>query len=281
MPPKWLGRAPEGNWYNSGMDHRTLTVNGLRVHCTVAGAGPEVVFVHGWASSRRMWAGFLPELARRFRCWTMDLPGFGDSEKPPPSWYSIPNFTATILAFVQQSGVGPVRLIGHSMGGMIALNLAARYPGEVSHLVAINPVVTGRANLRPLARPDYSKRLLDWVLRFSPLVTQPLLSHPLGHRLGGLSFVRRRTEDFAKGTAESLLSSGRAIVGYDVSPLLGRIAAQTLVIIGDKDANVPPSEGRLAAARIPAARLQLIHAGHLPTDDRPAEVLQTLQEFMA
>jgi pimeloyl-ACP methyl ester carboxylesterase len=263
------------------MDHKTLTVNGLRLHYTVTGAGPDIVFVHGWASSRRMWAGFLPQLGRHFRCWTLDLPGFGDSEKPAPGWYSIPNFTHTVLAFMHQRGFETTRLVGHSMGGMIVLNLAARHPVAVERLVAINPVVTGRANLRPLARPEYSQRVLDWVLRLSPGVTQPLLSHPLGHRLGGLSYIRRRTEDFAKGTAESLLQSGRAVVSYDVAPLLDRIAASTLVIVGDRDVNVPASEGRLAAARIPGATLRVVHAGHLPTDDRPAEILRTLQGFLA
>jgi pimeloyl-ACP methyl ester carboxylesterase len=263
------------------MDHGTLTVNGLRLHYTVAGSGPDIVFVHGWASSRRMWTGFLPQLARRYRCWTLDLPGCGDSEKPPAGWYSIPNFTSAVLGFINQNGLRARGLTGHSMGGMIALNLAARQPQALDRLVAINPVVTGHAYLRPFARRDHTRRLLRWALRLSPGVVQPLLSHPLGHRLGGLSYIRRRTEDFAKGTPESLLSSGRAVVGYDVSPLLGRIAAPTLIIVGDKDVNVPPSEGRLAAARIPGARLHKMPAGHLPTDDRPADTLRVLQEFFA
>jgi pimeloyl-ACP methyl ester carboxylesterase len=148
-------------------------------------------------------------------------------------------------------------------------------------LVAINPVVTGRANLRPFAQPRYSQRVLGWVLRLSPAVVAPLLSHPLGHRMNGLNYIRRRTEDFAKGTPESLLSSGRAVVGYDVSPVLDQIITPTLVIVGDKDVNVPASEGRLAVGRIPGARLHVMRAGHLPTDDRPAEILDHLTRFLA
>jgi 3-oxoadipate enol-lactonase len=95
-----------------------------------------------------------------------------------------------------------------------------------------------------------------------------------------LGYIRRRTEDFAKGTPDSLLGSGRAVVDYDVSPLLDRITAPTLVIVGDRDVNVPVSEGRLAAARIRGARLQAMSAGHLPTDDRPAEMLDLLEAFL-
>jgi pimeloyl-ACP methyl ester carboxylesterase len=263
------------------MEHRIQTTHGLRLHYTVAGQGPDLVFLHGWGSSRRMWTGFLPHLGRRFRCWTLDLPGFGDSEKPAPNWYSIPNFTLIVAAFMRQHRLEPAGVVGHSMGGMIALNLGARAPEAVSRLAAINPVVSGRAALRPLARPSASQRVLDWLLHQTPSVVQPLLTHPLGHRVGGLTFFRRRAEDFAKGTAESLMSSGRAVVDYDVSPLLERITAPALVIVGDHDTSVPPSEGQHAAARLPRGRLVVMHAGHLPTDERPAETLEHLQRFFA
>ena len=120
------------------MDHKTLTVNGLRLHYTVAGAGPDIVFVHGWASSRRMWTTFLPHLTRSFRCWALDLPGFGDSEKPASSWYSIPNFTAALLAFMQQHDLERPSLVGHSMGALLALAYAARHPEQVERLVLLS-----------------------------------------------------------------------------------------------------------------------------------------------
>lgn len=256
-------------------------VNALSVRYTVEGQGPDVVFIHGWASSSRMWAEFSTRLAERYRCWSLDLPGCGDSDKPGGHWYSIPNFTSTVHTFLDLHGLERVRLVGHSMGGMIVLNLAARHPGLVSRLVAINPVVTGNANLRHLARPAVSGRLLHWALRLSPVVLQPLLAHPLGGRVNGLHHIRRRTEDFVKGTPESLLSSGRAVMAFDVSPLLARITAPTLVIVGDRDLNVPTSEGRLAADKIPAAELHVLRGGHLVTDDRPGEILDRLQGFFA
>jgi len=263
------------------MEHRTKQVNGLRLHYTVAGAGPNLIFIHGWGSSRRMWTGFLPQLAQDFRCWTLDLPGFGDSEKPAPSWYSIPNFTNLVAAFIEHEQLAPAGVVGHSMGGMIVLSLSARFQGAVSRMAAINPVVSGRATLRPLARPDSSRRVLDWFLRLAPGLVQPLLSHPLGHHVGGLTQFRRRAEDFNKGTADSLMSSGRAIVDYDVTPVLDNITAPTLVIVGSKDINVPPSEGRRAATRIPGAQLLVMPTGHLPTDERPAETLRYLHRFFA
>ena len=196
------------------MEYKTTSVNGLNIHYGVVGAGPDVIFIHGWASSAKMWAGLLPQMSVDYRCWSLDLPGFGDSEKPAPSWYSIPNYTLLVAEFARQNGMGPLRLVGHSMGGLIALDLAARHPARVERLVAINPVVTGRARLRPLARPAYGRHFLHWALRLSPAVMQPILANPLGLRVSGLQPIRRRTEEFFKSTADSLWSSGRAVVNY-------------------------------------------------------------------
>jgi pimeloyl-ACP methyl ester carboxylesterase len=262
------------------MAQSSVAINGLNVTYAMSGQGPDVVFIHGWASSGRMWADFAARLAEHYRCWSLDLPGFGDSDKPDSGWYSIPNFTAVVGDFIRLKGMRHVCLVGHSMGGMIVLNLAARYPELIERLVAINPVVTGRARLRPLARRQQSRNVLGWVLRLSPVVNQSLRSPALGRRKF-LRHLRRRTEDLGRCTTDSLLLSGRALVDFDVSPVLGRIAAPTLVILGDKDVNVPCSEGRLAASCIPGARVLTMRAGHLPTDDRPAEVLQHLQRFLA
>ena len=263
------------------MGYRMTLVNGCNIHYWMDGAGPDVIFLHGWASSSKMWAGLLPQLAANYRCWSLDLPGFGDSDKPATNWYSIPNYTAMVLEFARLHELGPLRLVGHSMGGLIAIDLSARHAERVERLVAINPVITGRPRLRPLARPGYSRNFLQWALRVSPPVMQPLLAHPLGNRVTGLHPIRRRTEEFFKSTADSLLMSGRAIIGYDLTPLLHRVEAPTLIIVGDRDTNVSSREGRFAAARIASAKLHVMHAGHLLTDDRPAEVLQLLTRHLA
>ena len=263
------------------MEPKTLPVDGLLVHYQVVGQGPDVVFVHGWGASRRMWWQMTDALAEHYRCWSLDLPGCGNSDKPVDHWYSIPNFTALLRGFMVGHGLRRVRLVGHSMGGMISLNLAARHPELIERLVAINPVVTGNTHLKRLAHPGTRRKVLQWLLQVSPRVLEPLLTTGSALRVNGVHHIRRRTEDFFKVPPSALLSSGKAILAYDLTPQLPRIDAPTLVIVGDRDLNVPATEGRLAVRQIRGARLHVMRAGHMATDDRPAEVVHQLRGFFA
>ncbi|MGH2523476.1 MAG: alpha/beta fold hydrolase [Anaerolineales bacterium] len=259
---------------------QTLLLDSIRIHYTVEGRGPDVLLIHGWAASRRMWMHLSRQLASAYRCWSIDLPGFGDSDKPLDQWYSIPNYTSVLRDFVLSHRLSRAHLVGHSMGGLIALDFAVTHPELIERLIAINPVVTGRAHLRQLLAPRLGRQLLGWTLRLSPRVVQPVLRHPLSDRLHhGLKHIRRRTEDFARGTLDSIWGSGRAVIEHDLSPHLERVTAPTLVILGNQDLVVPNSEGQLAAERIPHARLSVLRAGHLVTDDCPAETVGLIREF--
>ena len=266
------------------MREGSIRVCDINLHYAMEGRGPDSLLIHGWVSSGRMWAHLSSRLAASQRCWALDLPGCGDSDKPPHGWYSIPNYTTILREFMRAVGIHRAHVVGHSMGGMIALDLAATYPDVVERLIAINPVVTGRARPRPLAylNWDLGRPLVDLTLRVPPKVFQMVLGDPLEDRMPrGAKPFQRRTEDFFKGTSDSVLGSGRATLMYDVAPKLSRITAPTLVILGDLDVVVPNSEGRLAAAQIPDARLEVVRAGHLLTDDLPARTAQLVWEFLA
>lgn len=262
------------------MHNGHLTLNGLRVHYHQIGAGPDVLLLHGWGSSRRMWWHLAPGLAAQHRVWALDLPGFGESDKPEDDWYSIPNYTTLVRAFIEAMVLGRTHLIGHSMGGMIAFDVSAAHPEMVERLVTINPVVTGRTTLRPFARLNTSRQALALALRASNVIFQPVLRES-GKLVHGITYLHRRFEDFAKGTVDSIIASGRATVSYNVIPRLPHITAPTLVIVGNQDPTIPSAEGRLAARTIPNAQLTVLAAGHHPTDDIPAKTLRVVQDFLA
>ncbi len=262
------------------MSDQTLTLNGLRLHYQVEGQGPDVLFIHGWASSRRMWTHLSTGLAATHRCWALDLPGFGDSEKPAPDWYSIANYTTLLAAFLRAVGIERADMVGHSMGGMIALDFAAAHSALTTRLVAINPVVTGRrARLRPLAHWGPSRQVLAWTHQFTPPLLLPVLNlgfsqHPVVQPL------RRRFEEFTRTTPAAMWHSGQALLHHDLTARLAHITTPTLICLSTVDLMVASGEGRLAAKLIPGARLVIVRAGHMATDDAPRLMLHHLREFL-
>jgi len=263
---------------------QTTTLDDLQIGYRVQGRGPDVLLLHGWVSSGRMWQVMMDALDSRFRFWALDLPGFGDSQKPGQGWYSIPNYNRFVGGFMKLLGLQQVDVIGHSMGGMLALNLAIEHPEKIGRLVAINPVVTGRTHLdlrllskSPLGRPMI--KLGRWVW---PLATTDWPDWMrLGTDRGRASHSRRIREDWGKATPDSALSSLRAISQYDLTSRLRQVRAPTLVIVGNRDLTAPNSEGRLAVRSISSARLAVLPTGHLPTDDLPGQTHALVDEFLA
>lgn len=259
------------------MQTETLRVQDLNLHYLASGTGPDVLFIHGWASSCRMWQGAMEFLAPHFRCWAIDLAGFGDSDKPANGWYTVPNFTAYVRAFAREAGIERAHVVGHSMGGMIALDLAATHRDFVQRLVVVNPVVTGRTRLQVhrLINRGFDRPLLSLTMQVWPVVVKI----PFGRLLAAQ--VGRNPQDLTKATIESALGGLRALTGYDTTPRLPQIAAPSLVVVGARDLVVSPREGRLAAERVPDAQLVVMPTGHSPVDDKAAEFNSLLSSFLA
>ena len=184
--------------------------------------------------------------------------------------------------FAETVGLQQPHVVGHSMGGMIALDLAASHPEWVRRLVVINPVVTGQIRF-PL--PSLSKRparlpLLALARPGWPSALRFAVQHPASAVQSTLS-LRRNVQDMLKATVDSAFGGLQAIADYDTTPKLSRISAPTLVVVGEHDPAVSPAEGRLAAARIPNARLEAWPGGHHVFEERPREFRALLSAFLA
>ncbi len=130
--------------FDDGRRERDVTVRGVRVRAIEAGSpdAPPLVLVHGFLVNHSEFDDILPALAERYHVIAPDLPGFGDSEKPSPSRYAygIDVFAEAIADLLAAFGVGRARVIGHSMGGAIALTVAALHAELVDRLVLVDPL---------------------------------------------------------------------------------------------------------------------------------------------
>jgi pimeloyl-ACP methyl ester carboxylesterase len=252
-------------------------------------SGPPVVFLHGFMMSQFIWGETLRILDGGRRMVAIDLPGFGESDRPDPSGfaYDLPSF-AKVVAEVLDTLRAPVaEFVGHSLGGAVALTLAGRSPDRVSRLALISPAIL------PLPLPLEGRLLLT-----------PGLGRLLWGRLLTRAEVRRQmlrdhfrdptpvTDDFVDYVWARLNRPGGREAAYAVIETLGAlrednpdidaVRAPTLLIWPDEDRVVPSAIGRRLQARIANADMTIVPAcGHNTPLERPVELGRLLTRFLA
>ena len=269
----------------------TIQLDQHSIYYHVQGAGPDVLLIHGWASSHRMWNRPVRRLASAgFRAWAIDLPGSGESDAPGASngWYTIARLADAVEAFAARMGIEHMALVGHSMGGAIALEMADRRAHAARALVLVAPVVSGRLglSLHVFLGSPFGRRLLELSQHHVALArlggrsrfATPWLMRTLLMRAA----LTRDAQDLARTAPQAAIGALRAVLDFDFTPRLDQICAPTLIVVGAHDITVPPSEGELAAARIPDAQLvRLRGVGHQPVDERPDEFDRLLLWFLS
>ena len=225
-----------------------------------------VVLVHGLGkAAARDWSKLIPALAGRYRVLALDLPGFGHSDKGNHH-YSPDNFARVLDAVLAKRVVKPFTLIGHSMGGSVALAYAAAYPQRVNRLILVD--VAG-----VLHRSVYAEFLARVGAQRAMGVDSPWFEsvvRAIQNRAENWP-VRGELELERAGVRQRMLRgdpsaiSAFAMVEHDFSQVLRAIAAPTLVIWGAEDTIAPLRTGQALASAIPGARLTVIEgAGHAP-----------------
>ncbi len=269
-----------------GMTLHRVTLPEVELRYRVHGSGPDVLLLHGWISSGRMWQPLMAALGGHFRLWAPDLAGFGDSPLPAdgPPRLSLADHARHIRAFCRALDVRPYAVVGHSLGGLLTLHLALEYPDLMERLVLISPVVSGRLWPVVLLRGGVGHWLLGIVRRLWPLPVMALGPSVFAFAPRHLfsEAARRKAEDAQKASRRAAVDGLQIVLETDYSARLPEIDKPTLVIVGTRDITVPPTEGELAAARIPGARLvKLPGVAHQVTDEAPDEVHRLLLEFLA
>ena len=259
-----------------------------------AGAEPALL-IHGLGGSSTNWTDFAGQIREVVDVEAIDLPGFGLAGQAPGQDYSIRRQTATVIAYLSQSGRGPVHLVGNSMGGLIAIEVAATRPDLVRTLSLISPAVPDVRRLR--AHPLKADKMLAFVLvpGVGELGMRRLAKLPVAQRARGTinavfadpsryspTRLAQDVDEIIERTASqpwagaALLAATRAlarvqyVTGRGVWARMRTITAPTLVVWGAHDRLVAPDLAAYVAGAIPDARLLYAeHLGHVAMMEDP------------
>ena len=274
-------------------DVKFLELNGDRIAYQDLGRGSTVLLIHGMGGSSQTWREVLPHLAARHRVIAPDLLGHGQSDKPRAD-YSLGAFAVWLRDLLYQLGVSRVTLVGHSLGGGVAMQFAHQHPEYVERLVLISSGGLGPElghTLRLMSAPG-----AEFVL---PVIA-PQKVVALGERLRGwlasvgvrsaqadetwnayISLADPKTRVAFLRTLRSVVDyRGQAVSAFNKMHFTSGMPA--LLIWGEQDRLIPAAHGHDAHEALPGSTLvTLPGVGHFPQVEAPLSVTDTIDEFMA
>jgi pimeloyl-ACP methyl ester carboxylesterase len=225
-----------------------LELDGRRLHFLTRGVGPPVVLIHGLGSSAADWAFQAPALQDRFRLIVPDLPGCGHSAAPDHA-YSVPAWADATWRLLDALGVTEPNLIGFSMGGAVALEMALERPGRVPRLGLINSLATYRVDHWTKwckARIDAAFVRVLGIRRTAELIAARLFPHPAQAPMRA-----RAAAVIGAVPATTYLDMARALERWSAMSRLDDLTSRTLLIAAEYD-YTPLAEKRALAERLGA-----------------------------
>lgn len=242
---------------NTLTEHRRAQIGPVEIFYEVAGQGPPLVLIHGLSGSGRWWIRNIQILARHFQVYVVDLVGFGGSRNGQP--FVLGEAAGYLAQWMQQIGIARATLIGHSMGGHIAAELASDFPERVERLVLVDAAVLPL----PLSYIRHSISLLREARQMQ------------------LAFMPVLLRDALRAGLLTILQAANDLRLADLRPKLARISAPTLVIWGEHDALLPLDMGKQLSRHLRFDELVIVKgAGHNPMWDCPRAFNQVVIDFI-
>jgi len=219
------------------------------------GSGKNMVLLHCWAGSKEYWKWTVQALIPHFRVYALDLKGFGDSDKPEDG-YTMCDFSELVAEFCDMLGIDRAILVGHSMGGKIAVDFAEQYPDRVDKLVLVGT---------PVNKISFGLRVFAW----------PILGKPWYCLVRKIGQYTLRTQEakkaWLKPTINSAVGSMKTFSRTDLTEKLPNIHVPTLVVMGEKDRSSAAKQAHIFLQKLEDVRLCIVKdAGHSPMCENPA-----------
>lgn len=254
-----------------------IEVNGIGIEYDIHGTGPALLLIHGLGSCKEDWEAQREPFAQGYRVISFDMRGHGASDKPA-GHYSIAQFAADAAGLLRALGIDTAHVVGISLGGAVAFQLALDHPELVKTLTIVNsgPDATVRT---------FKEKLAVWMRRYvvrrkgmaklASLIGPHLFPRP-EHRAVRERFIERT----ARNDPLAYLQAFDALIGWNVAERVGAIACPVLAIAADQD-YTPLSMKEAYVARIPGARLAVVaDARHALPMEKPEQFNTVLKNFL-
>ena len=269
---------------------RTVATSGARLSIMEAGTGPPVLTVHGLGATKGSFLPTVAALAGRFRVIALDLPGFGDSDKPIGAAYDARFFANAAIDLLNALALDRVHVIGNSLGGRVALEIALCQPGRVSRLALLAPSLAWRRERRwlpllRLTRPELGLVQLAPRAVVEAIVHRVIPGADEGWTAAGVDeFLRAYLTPagraaFYAAARQIYLEEPHGEEGFWTR--LRTLQPDALFIWGRRDKLVPIAFERHVADALPRARHLELDCGHVPQVELPKQTHQALAAFLS
>jgi pimeloyl-ACP methyl ester carboxylesterase len=259
-----------------------VTSQGI-VHYEAYGRGRPVILLHGWINSWGVWQDVMIDLAEngRYKVYALDFWGFGESGKQNTPPFKIDSYVQMVDQFMEILGIERAPVLGHSMGGTVALDFALKFPHRVTKVGVVGSPIQGRSL-------NFFLRLaaLNWVqlAQSLPAVTHLIVTTLVRiNTAGDNERVRKMLlHDVDKTSMESFFRSIGDLRKTDLSNQLNRLMTPVLGVYGEHDNIVNPGQLAVLSHNVPGSQTALLaQSRHFPMLDEPEQFNATVRQFLA
>lgn len=249
-----------------------ITLDNMCINQAIAGEGQPIVLLHGWGANVALVWPLAEALIRRgYRCYALDLPGFGDSDEPPQPW-SVFDYANFVIQYLDYHKPDQIYLFGHSFGGRLGLILGAEYASRIKKMVLSDAAgIRARSPLWPTIRLNTYKAIRTTLNTIGLKSLAENLRQRYNRRYGSSDFQA------ASGIMRETLIK---VLNQDLLDYVARVQVSTLLFWGENDTDTPLWMGKKLEQTIPDAGLVILKsAGHYAYLDNLAETARVMDYF--
>lgn len=250
-----------------------LHVNGFRMSYEKLGSGPvNLLLIHGNLASKRWWNQVKIPLSKQYTVYSLDLRGCGESEQPKEG-YSVPQYGKDVLAFMNQMGIDKACLVGHSMGGAVAMDVASKEPSRIEKLILLNsaPVFGFFTSPEKYSIIEFYATQRDLLKLSLSAIAPTVASEPFFEEL----------VDDAYRAAFTAVFNAKSLSTIDYTDWARTFAHPVLILFGEKDTLISRQDTEKMQAIFPDCELSFHPSvGHSPQIESPDWFLEEVTSFL-